>query len=164
MEITTVLVDLSTTLVYSFMGCDYKMDLLDNIAVLIHDAKLDIAMHMTKSLAPYDITPEQAFIIVLLNERDGLSQGEIAFALRKDKSSITRMIVSLETKGIMHRITNSYDRRYFKVSLTDKGKSLATNVIPCISGTIDVLETGFSLEEMNELRRLLIKMRDNMRK
>jgi DNA-binding MarR family transcriptional regulator len=163
MEITTV-VDISTTVVYSFMGCDYKMDLLDNIAVLIHDVKLDVAMCMTKSLAPYDITPEQAFIIILLNERDGLSQGEIAFALRKDKSSITRMIMSLENKGVMHRITSSYDRRYFKVSLTDKGKSLATNVIPCISGTIDLLQTGFSLEELNELRRLLIKMSDNMKK
>jgi DNA-binding MarR family transcriptional regulator len=146
------------------MGCDYKMDLLDSIAVLIHDVKLDVNMSMTKRLAPYDITPEQAFIIVLLNERDGLSQGEIALALRKDKSSITRMIVSLENKGVMHRTTNVNDRRYFKVSLTDKGKSLATDVLPCISGTIDVLETGFSLEEMNELRRLLIKMRDNMKK
>ncbi|WP_171681624.1 MarR family winged helix-turn-helix transcriptional regulator [Paenibacillus planticolens] len=140
------------------------MDLLDNIAVLIHDVKLEVAMYMAKSLAPYDITPEQAFIIILLNERDGLSQGEIASALRKDKSSITRMLVSLENKGLMHKITSSYDRRYYKVSLTDKGKSLAANVIPCISGTIDVLQTGFSLEEMNELHRLLMKMRDNMKK
>lgn len=140
------------------------MDLLDNIAVLIHDVKLDVAVCMSRSLAPYDITPEQAFMIILLNERDGLSQGEIALALRKDKSSITRMILSLENKGVMYRVTSSYDRRYFKVSLTEKGKSLATHVSPCISGTIDVLQTGFSLEEMDELRRLLIKMRDNMKK
>ncbi|MBW7456868.1 MarR family winged helix-turn-helix transcriptional regulator [Paenibacillus sepulcri] len=138
------------------------MVLPDNVVKLIHDVNLEIAFRIKKDLAPYGITPEQALILILLQERDKLSQNEIAGRLNKDKSSITRMIISLEQKRIIRRMVRENDRRYFIVSLTETGLRLAEDIFPIVDHIPGLAVKGIADHEMQELRRLLAKIRENV--
>lgn len=65
---------------------------------------------------------------MLLGEKDGLNQNEIAEKLKKDKTNIARMISNLEQKGFIRRVTG--ERRSLRVYLTDEGRKLCNIVIP----------------------------------
>lgn len=136
----------------------------DNIGVLIHTVDLEITQYMKNQLAPYQLAPEQYLILALLLEEEGMSQNCIARQLGKDKSSITRMIVSLEGKEYIRRVGCPNDRRCFKVYLTDKAKELREVVNTISIATRESLSKGLTEEETSELRRLLGKVRDNVRK
>lgn len=138
------------------------MELLENLAILIFEVNLDVAQRMKKILSPYDITPEQCLILALLNQRGGLSQNEIALELNKDKSSVTRMITSLENKNLVRRRVDLSDRRYYEVSLTEIGSELNKNINPVIYRFLEQVYSGLSTQEIKELQRLLIKVRKNV--
>ncbi len=135
----------------------------DNIGVLIHTVDLEITQYLKRQLAPYRLAPEQHLILALLMEREGMSQNTIAEQLGKDKSSITRMIVSLEGKGYIRRKGSPYDRRSVEVYLTDKGKELRDVVNTISKTTRERLNKGLMEEETSELIRLLGKVRGNVR-
>ncbi|MEC0372724.1 MarR family transcriptional regulator [Paenibacillus chibensis] len=135
----------------------------DNIGVLIHTVDLEITQYLKRQLAPYQLAPEQHLILALLMEREGMSQNAIAEQLGKDKSSITRMIFSLEGKGYIRRLECSNDRRSVEVYLTDKGKELREAVNTIGQTTRELLSKGLTEEETSELRRLLGQVRENVR-
>ncbi|MFP3416450.1 helix-turn-helix domain-containing protein, partial [Bacillus sp. SIMBA_074] len=74
-----------------------KMD--DIIGLYIHRLDLKITSLLRSKLEPFQLAPEQHLILMLLQERDGLTQNEIAQELDKDKTNITRMVSSLEKKA-----------------------------------------------------------------
>ena len=133
----------------------------DNIGVLIHTVDLEITQYLKKQLAPYQLAPEQHLILALLLDGEGMSQNCIAEQLGKDKSSITRMIFSLEGKGYIRRVGCPNDRRSVEVYLTDKGKELREAVSTISTTTRELLSKGLTEEETSELRRLLGKVREN---
>lgn len=135
----------------------------DNIGVLIHTVDLEITQYLKRQLAPYQLAPEQHLILALLMEREGMSQNAIAEQLGKDKSSITRMIFSLEGKGYIRRLECPNDRRSVEVYLTDKGKELREAVNSIGQTTRELLSKGLTEEETSELRRLLGQVRENVR-
>ncbi|MFD0960786.1 MarR family winged helix-turn-helix transcriptional regulator [Paenibacillus chungangensis] len=140
-----------------------KHPLSDHIGVLIHMIDLEIVQYMKERLSSVQLTPEQHLIIALLLKRQGLMQNEIAEALSKDKSSLTRMLGSLETKGFITRQCCGDDRRAMKVFLTEKGMLLQDHVDEVDKSTRAIMLRGFSEAECAELARLLLKLRDNVR-
>ncbi|MCU6707783.1 MarR family transcriptional regulator [Paenibacillus sp. J5C_2022] len=140
-----------------------KHPLSDHIGVLLHMIDLEIVQYMKERLSPVQLTPEQHLIIALLIRQQGLTQNEIAEALSKDKSSMTRMLTSLENKGYVTRNCCGDDRRAMKVFLTEKGMSLQDNVEEVDQSTRALMLRGFSEAECAELARLLLKLRDNVR-
>nr|WP_202128915.1 MarR family transcriptional regulator [Paenibacillus dendrobii] len=128
---------------------------------MIHTVDLEITQYLKKQLAPYQLAPEQHLILALLMEGEGMSQNCIAAKLGKDKSSITRMIFSLEGKGYIRRVGCPNDRRSVEVYLTNKGRELREVVNTINTATRELLNKGLTEEETSELRRLLGKVRDN---
>lgn len=140
-----------------------KHPLSDHIGVLIHMIDLEIVQYMKERLSSVQLTPEQHLIIALLLKRQGLMQNEIAEALSKDKSSLTRMLASLETKGFITRQCCGDDRRAMIVFLTEKGLLLQDHVDQVDKSTRAIMLRDFSKEECAEFTRLLLKLRDNVR-
>lgn len=113
-------------------------------------------------LAPFNIAPEQNLIMMLLWEKDGLTQNEIGQKLDKDKTNIARMASSLEKKGFINRFTCPHDRRAQRLYLTDEGRKLGEKVIPIAEEFNRMVCDGISNEELMELKRILCKMRKNV--
>jgi DNA-binding MarR family transcriptional regulator len=86
------------------------------------------ALQRTLKEHEFDITPEQYGILMLLREEEGLSQKEIGDVLFKDKPNISRMLDTLERKGLILR--RPTDRRSYAIFLTGEGKKLAEDILP----------------------------------
>lgn len=136
-------------------------DVEKSYTVLIRDVHLAISGHIKNKLSPFNLAPEQNFIMMLLWKKDGITQNEIGERLGKDKTNITRMISNLENKGFVRKITCTDDRRCFKIYLTPSGAQLEQEVCPVMEEIGQELVDGISAEELVLLRQLLTKVRDN---
>lgn len=140
-----------------------RLSLDDYISIFIHQTDLALTSCVKDRLSPFNIAPEQNLIMMLLWERDGLTQNEIAEKLDKDKTNIARMVANLEEKGFIRRAVNQFDRRSLEVYLTPKGKELGDSIIPIAEEFHDLICNGITEEELKELRRILTKMRANVK-
>jgi len=136
--------------------------IFDHVGVMIHLVDLEITNVLKNWLVPLQLAPEQYLVIALLLKKEGISQNEIADTLKKDKSSITRMLASLEQKGFIKRTGSAIDRRAVQVYLTDEGRALSDDVDRISIRTKELLNSGFTDEELTELKRLLMKVSGNV--
>ncbi|WP_044639783.1 MarR family winged helix-turn-helix transcriptional regulator [Risungbinella massiliensis] len=139
-----------------------KYEPLDNIGIFIHSIDLAITNYVNNQLAPFLLTSEQNLIMALLWRREGISQNEISAKLNKDKAGVARMIAALEKKGYIYRQICPSDRRSVEVYLTEKGRDFGKDVIPINRNITHRISKGMTSEEISELRRLLMKVRDNV--
>jgi len=76
-----------------------------------------------------DITSQQAFILFELEEKDGLSQQDLARLTAKDRTSITRLIDNMVKRELVSRISDTNDRRIKRIYRTSKSKQIIKQVM-----------------------------------
>ncbi|MBN1548386.1 MAG: MarR family transcriptional regulator [Syntrophaceae bacterium] len=83
------------------------------------------------------ITFTQFKAILLLSEKENQTLSQLSNGLSRTRCTMTGLVDRLEDKGLVRRKRSSKDRRLVYVSLTDKGRELATElmdkVVPEIS-------------------------------
>ena len=79
--------------------------------------------------APEDITPSQlSALSVIVRERRPLTLSQLAEAERVQPPTITRVIDSLERKGLATRVPSASDRRVAFVEATQEGRALVETI------------------------------------
>src|SRR6266404_6721085 len=79
--------------------------------------------------APEDITPSQlSALSVIVRERRPLTLSQLAEAERVQPPTITRVIDSLERKGLATRVPSASDRRVAFVEATPAGRALVETI------------------------------------
>ncbi len=73
---------------------------------------------------PSDLTHSQLRALVVLDQADEVTAGELAKSADLNPASVTAMLDQLESKGIVQRRRVERDRRVCMVSLTDKGRAI----------------------------------------
>lgn len=111
-----------------------------------------------------DITVDQWVIIQLLVKHSALSQQEIGELALKDAPTITRMLDLLEVKGIVARTADKSDKRKYKISLTQLGKTKHQFILPLVQEFRNEAFTGISHQELVNLENILRKIFDNLYK
>ncbi|MBB5172526.1 MarR family winged helix-turn-helix transcriptional regulator [Texcoconibacillus texcoconensis] len=139
-----------------------KLTFQDYISINIHKTDLLLTGFIKSKLEPFNLAPEQNLIMMLLWEKDGLTQNQLVEKLAKDKTNIARMASNLEKKGFIKRVHCQDDRRAVKLYLTSRGKELGDEVIPVAEAFNDKVVKGISHEELLELERLLAKIKENV--
>ncbi|WP_226584653.1 MarR family winged helix-turn-helix transcriptional regulator [Halobacillus litoralis] len=134
----------------------------DYISIKLHQTDLKLTGYIKSQLQPYNLAPEQNLIMMLLWEKDGLTQNQLADYLGKDKTNIARMASNLEKKGFIERKFCSEDRRSLELYLTESGQELKEKVIPVAESFNDDVTNGITEEELQELDRLLSKIQQNI--
>lgn len=142
---------------------EMKLSLTDYISITIHQTDLKLTNCVKAMLAPFNLAPEQNLIMMLLWEKDGLTQNEIAEKLDKDKTNITRMLANLEQKGFIKRSMSLNDRRSLHVYLTEEGNKLGDKIIPITEGFHQSVVSGITDKELQEVNRILLKIRQNVK-
>ncbi|MBI1221108.1 MAG: MarR family transcriptional regulator [Bacteroidetes bacterium] len=80
----------------------------------------------------HNLTISMGHFLLNVDSHEGSYASDIAPALGMESTSLSRLILSLEQKGLIQRIPNEDDRRRIRIVLTDKGrasKELAKNVV-----------------------------------
>lgn len=139
------------------------MELEKYIGVIVHRADLKLNNYYQSVVNPFEITVDQWEILVILWEKEGITQKEIAERLYKDQTNIARMLFKLEKKGFIHRVTHETDRRSLRVYLTVKGREVKDDILgPSIEAYKKTIE-GLTEEEVETFRRILAVMHNNVK-
>jgi len=77
----------------------------------------------------YNITVAEEPFFMAINSHDGATQEELTALVGVDKAMTTRVIHSLESKGLVKRVQDTKDKRQNKIYKTDKVDLLHLNQI-----------------------------------
>ena len=99
-------------------------DISDNIMFLSGLITNTLANNINRSFreAGIEITIEQFSILALLWYKEGYNQQEIAVAMKRDKTTIARVIRNMFEKNLLVKVPDCNDRRNNLIYLTKKGK------------------------------------------
>lgn len=109
----------------------------------------------------YDITFEQWTVLNVLYTESGLIQTEIAIKTYKDKTNLTRILDVLSKKDYIVRETHDKDRRSTRIYLTDAGKKMFHDLIPCVKSINEQFRKDISDEEFKVFMNVLDKISGN---
>lgn len=109
------------------------------------------------------LTREQLILLKQLHKKDGIPQSELVFITENNKSSITRLINSMEKKNLVARIPSLDDRRVNHIYLTKNGRTVFAEVFPKILGKFKELERGISKKDMETTINILQKVLKNIK-
>ena len=109
-----------------------------------------------------DISMDQWIVLGPIWENDGVSHKEISEYCLKDKTSVTKIIDTLEKKNLVVRVSDQLDHRVKRVVLSNKAKELFLQAIPIMELTRDQLREGTTEQDIESLRSVLTKIYNNL--
>ena len=109
-----------------------------------------------------DISMDQWIVLGPIWENEGISHKEISEYCLKDKTSVTKIIDTLEKKNLVVRVPDQLDHRVKRVVLSNKGKELFLQAIPIMALTRDELRDGITEQDIESLRAVLTKIYNNL--
>lgn len=108
-------------------------------------------------LQQYDLITRQADVILSVFRNPGISQDDLAKAMVLNKSTMTRLLPTLEEKGLIERRVSPTDRRETLNYLTPAGEALVPEIRRINSEWAEYLMAEFSEEEAQAMEALLGK-------
>ena len=123
---------------------------------------------MTASVIDYfkmqgiDITIEQFILLKFLNDEDGQIQNDLAFITHRDKTSLTRLINTLEKKGFVKRASSKEDKRIKRIYITPIGIDKFKSMLPIMKLFFEKIQQGFSEDEISFLITAFKRIQKNI--
>ncbi|WP_025743045.1 MarR family winged helix-turn-helix transcriptional regulator [Aquimarina pacifica] len=109
-----------------------------------------------------DLSKEQWSVLKRLNVKDGQPQNDLAFITHRDKTSMTRLVNTMEGKDLVVRKIDENDRRVNRIFLTDHGKEIIQKVQPIMYDLIPAVQESLSEEEIETLITVLKKVKSKI--
>lgn len=94
--------------------------------------------------------------------KDGQSQTELAEFLGKDKTTVVRLIHTMEKSILVVRVPSKEDKRINLIYLTQKGKGVQQEVMKCIQQTLARALDGISTKDEETAKKVLKDMHKNL--
>jgi DNA-binding MarR family transcriptional regulator len=109
----------------------------------------------------HDLMPRQFQLLGLLDDDGPMGQRELGQAMATDPSILVTLLNPLEADGFIARTRDPADRRRHVVTLTTKGKRQLERAAKAQREAEDAIFAGLSTEQRDQLRHLLIALRDS---
>ncbi|HET9959510.1 MAG TPA: MarR family transcriptional regulator [Polyangiaceae bacterium] len=109
-----------------------------------------------------EATQEQWFILNKLAEQPGQSQTELCDGVFIDRPNLTRMLMTMERNGLLHRDSDRDDGRKLLVSLTAKGIALHARIRDAVLARRERLFDGLTQKDLQQLRHVLSTLEANI--
>ena len=109
-----------------------------------------------------DISLDQWMVLGPVWQLKNPSHKDLSEFCMKDKTSITRIVDTLEKKNMVVRIADQIDQRMKRVVLTHEGKQLFNHVVPIMEKTREEVRQGISDKEIETFKKVLIKVNQNL--
>lgn len=105
-----------------------------------------------------ELTFDQFMVLMPIWKQDGISQQQIVEGCGKDKTSVTRIITTLENKNYVLRIKDLNDARLNHIYLTKFGKQTVEKVIPVMRQTRNYIKKDINENDYNIARSVIIQL------
>ncbi len=105
--------------------------------------------------AGISLSKHQIILLRILSMEDGIPQNDLAFITDRDKTSLTRLISTMECKGLLNRKTCETDKRVNNVFITQKGLEETKMAFPLIINEIDNIQQKINAKEIETTIKVL---------
>jgi DNA-binding MarR family transcriptional regulator len=112
------------------------------------------------ALTDHDLKPRQFQILDLLADRGPIGQRELGEITAIDHSILVTMLNPLEAEGLIERKRSCTDRRRHVVTVTPAGERRLAGAARAQRQAEDALFAGLTEPQRDQLRTLLIALRD----
>lgn len=140
----------------------YSLD--DSLGHLASNASRAVLKRINQELSRrgFPITSEQFSVMVHVWDQNGQPQYVLTRTLYKDKTTMTRLVSSLETMGLVLRTPGQRDAREKNVSLTEKGRQMMTDIGNLVLDILDIGQKGISDRELETCKDVLRRFHKNL--
>lgn len=112
--------------------------------------------------AGQSISPEEWAILLVLWKYGAKTPSDIADGTFKDRTTVTRLLDGLVSKGFVERKEDPEDRRRSLVLVSSRGNALRGELLPIAQALIEETTAGLTAEELEVTTRTLKKMNANL--
>ncbi|MGN0135212.1 MarR family transcriptional regulator [Anaerotignum sp.] len=113
------------------------------------------------ALAKYGLTAAEQPFFMALQHQEGITQEELTAIVGVDKAVTTRVVKSLEKKGLLERIQDKRDRRKNLIYPTEKARRLEPLVKEELHAFNRLLTQGIEEETLEMVYEALLQMEGN---
>lgn len=135
---------------------EYNLD--NSIGYNLSITALMIRGEFYKRIADFGIAPEQYGILYFIDSHPGMTQSEIAQAIYKNKTTITRSTDALVKKGLLTKEWSREDRRRQNIKITEDGLRVLEAAKPIADRLNDELHNSITVSEAQMLLSILKKV------
>jgi len=96
----------------------------------LRQASRAVTRHYERALRGRGLRATQFSLLALLTQTGPLTVSELAAKLGVERTTLTRNLRPLETKGFVHTMTTETDQRMRRVELTAAGRAAAAKALP----------------------------------
>lgn len=121
------------------------------------------AFHRSIQTLNLDVTLPQLGMLHYIYCHDEVTQQELAEITEKDKSSVLRLIDTLERKGYVTRLADANDRRKNIISISGEALEILEKVRPHILKHAALMTQNIPEADVNTCMQVLKQMQDNAR-
>ncbi len=140
--------------------------LQESLGYLVNRASRTIRKYFNQELMRkgYRVTGEQFDVLARLWDKDGQHQQRLAETLCKDKTTMTRLIKSVEALNLVKRITNKKDERQKLVYLTNSGKKIMKELTSLAQKVLVKVQKGIDPKNMAICKNVLRRVHETLSK
>ena len=109
-----------------------------------------------------DLTKHQLVVLTLLSRNDGLPQNDLALVTERDKTSLARLIATMERKNLVRREINTKDKRVNNVFITQKGSQKLSDTMPILKYLVSEMQQGIPKKDITRTIEILKKVKHNL--
>ncbi|MCK5637430.1 MAG: MarR family transcriptional regulator, partial [Flavobacteriaceae bacterium] len=111
-----------------------------------------------------DLSKEQWIVLKKLNDKDGQTQNDLAFITNRSKTSLTRLINTMEKKNLVFRELSKEDKRINHIYLSDLGKKTFLFSLPVLKKLMSELQDNISQKDLATTIEVLDQIQNNINK
>lgn len=144
---------------------EFKLDdyaLEKALPYLLNRAGVRIGDTFSQELVKFKLTLPMYRVLASLLRIDAQRMTHLAEYTSIDISTLSRLIATMEKKGLVKRKQGEEDRRSVHVVLTDAGRDLGMRVAPLADLYERIALANISSDDVAKLKRLLIQIYNNI--
>jgi DNA-binding MarR family transcriptional regulator len=136
--------------------------LRESLPFLTRALRAHIRSENASFFSDFNALQGEIVVICLIGENPGASQNEIASTLVFKKSAVTKLIKSLEDRGLVRREKVAADKRYNALTLTTTGRAKHKRILKRMAEQHEALIAPFSAAEQKQMFGLLNRLLDHL--
>jgi len=109
------------------------------------------------------LTPPLGYMLAAIINVPGMSQKELSQELHLERSTVTRFLDSLESKGLIKREGAPDDARVTHVVASEKGKALKPKLMKALKKVGEALEGRVADQDLETLLKVSAKVRERLK-
>ncbi len=140
-----------------FRGTAKEERALEAFVKLIRAAET-VQGRLMSELDGVDLTPSQFGVLEALYHVGPLCLSDLAHKILKTSGNLTMVVGNLQKRGLVTRTRSASDKRYYQITITEKGRKLMGQVFPKHLERLVAVMSALSSSEQQTLAELAKKL------